>query len=277
MESLLTCHLRTRAVSKTGYFLGETILMPKSNSYVFPTQAPNPRITIATDDALQTERALRERGVTISDPVNLYDEFYVGGFLDSEGSERGFALPRRATGLLKNRRTSELFGAGIGRGAEGASLEGATPLRGRLGPALEHVTAPSAAHELRERGSRRAAPAPQQPQRPVKRHQVGEEPDQRGAQQEPAVADGRHHCDGSTTPPRVLRLTRTSPTGRPRTARARRRRRSARSGSRAPTAPPLQHLAIAPAAPQHWHPPEALDGDRFTTNRPIAIVRLKPA
>jgi hypothetical protein len=81
---------------QVGYFLGETILMLKSNWYASPTQAPNPRITITTDDALQTERALRERGVTISDPVNLYDEFYVGGFLDSEGNKLWFCSPEKS-------------------------------------------------------------------------------------------------------------------------------------------------------------------------------------
>ena len=38
----------------------------------------------------------RERGVTISDPVNLYDEFYVGGFLDSEGNKLWFCSPEKS-------------------------------------------------------------------------------------------------------------------------------------------------------------------------------------
>ena len=78
---------------QVGYLLGDIILMLKSNWYASPTQDPNPRITIETDDALQTERELRERGVTISDPVNAYDEFYVGGFLDSEGNKLWFCSP----------------------------------------------------------------------------------------------------------------------------------------------------------------------------------------
>jgi catechol 2,3-dioxygenase-like lactoylglutathione lyase family enzyme len=81
---------------RVGYSLGETMLMLKSNWYASPTQDPNPRITIETEDALRTERALRERGVTISDPVNLYDEFYVGGFLDSEGNKLWFCSPAKS-------------------------------------------------------------------------------------------------------------------------------------------------------------------------------------
>ena len=80
---------------QVGYLLGETILMLKANWYASPTTEPNPRITIATEDATQTERALRERGVTISDPVTLYDEFYVGSFLDSEGNKIWFCSPEK--------------------------------------------------------------------------------------------------------------------------------------------------------------------------------------
>jgi hypothetical protein len=35
-------------------------------------------------------------GVTISDPVNLFDEFYVGGFLDSEGNKLWFCSPEKS-------------------------------------------------------------------------------------------------------------------------------------------------------------------------------------
>ena len=78
---------------QVGYLLGQTILMLKANWYAPPTEAPNPRVTIATDDARQTERVLRERGVGISDPVALYDEFWVGAFLDSEGNKLWFCSP----------------------------------------------------------------------------------------------------------------------------------------------------------------------------------------
>ena len=73
--------------NQVGYYLGDIILMLKSNWYACPTQNPNPRITIETDDAMQMERQLRESGVIISDPIEAYDEFYVGSFLDSEGNK----------------------------------------------------------------------------------------------------------------------------------------------------------------------------------------------
>ncbi|HEY5891990.1 MAG TPA: VOC family protein [Chthoniobacterales bacterium] len=80
---------------QVGYFLGETILMLKANWYAPPTQLPNPRITIATENARETERALLGRGVVISDPVALFDEFYVGSFLDSEGNKLWFCSPEK--------------------------------------------------------------------------------------------------------------------------------------------------------------------------------------
>ena len=76
-----------------GYLLGQTILMLKTNWYAAPTDLPNPRVTIATDHAPATEEALRARGVTISDPVQTFDEFYVGSFLDSEGNKLWFCSP----------------------------------------------------------------------------------------------------------------------------------------------------------------------------------------
>ena len=78
---------------QVGFLLGETILMLKPDWYAPPTQEPNPRITIATDHAPDTENALREKAVVISDPVQAYDEFYVGSFLDSEGNKLWFCSP----------------------------------------------------------------------------------------------------------------------------------------------------------------------------------------
>jgi len=78
---------------QVGHLLGQTILMLKPNWYAPPTDAPNPRITIATDHAPQTEAVLRARGVTIADPVQPYDDFYVGSFLDSEGNKLWFCSP----------------------------------------------------------------------------------------------------------------------------------------------------------------------------------------
>jgi hypothetical protein len=49
-------------------------------------------ITLEVEDARETEKRLKERGVTISDPVKLYEEkFWVGGFLDSEGNKIWFS------------------------------------------------------------------------------------------------------------------------------------------------------------------------------------------
>jgi hypothetical protein len=78
---------------QVGYYLGQTILMLKAGWYAPPTELPNPRITIATDHAPETEAKLREKGVRISDPVQAYDDFYVGSFLDSEGNKLWFCSP----------------------------------------------------------------------------------------------------------------------------------------------------------------------------------------
>lgn len=76
-----------------GWLLGETILMLKPEWYAPPTDAPNPRVTIATENAHRTEALLRTRGVVISDPVETYDDFNIGSFLDSEGNKLWFCSP----------------------------------------------------------------------------------------------------------------------------------------------------------------------------------------
>jgi catechol 2,3-dioxygenase-like lactoylglutathione lyase family enzyme len=76
---------------QVGYKIGETILMLKADWDQPPVQEPNPRVTIETDDARLTEKELRSRGVTISDPVEIYDKVHaVGSFLDSEGNKLWF-------------------------------------------------------------------------------------------------------------------------------------------------------------------------------------------
>ena len=76
---------------QVGYLIGETILLLKANWDQPPVQNPNPRITVETDDARDTEKALRSRGVVISDPVEIYDRTHaVGSFLDTEGSKIWF-------------------------------------------------------------------------------------------------------------------------------------------------------------------------------------------
>ncbi len=79
---------------QVGYLLGQTILMLKDDWYGTPTEMPNPRITIATDNAREIAAALKGRGVAIADPVEAYDDgFYVGSFLDSEGNKLWFCSP----------------------------------------------------------------------------------------------------------------------------------------------------------------------------------------
>jgi catechol 2,3-dioxygenase-like lactoylglutathione lyase family enzyme len=78
---------------QVGYLMGETILMLKAEWYAPPTESPNPRITIATEHAPDTESRLRSQNIIISDPVQAYDEFYVGSFLDSEGNKLWFCSP----------------------------------------------------------------------------------------------------------------------------------------------------------------------------------------
>jgi catechol 2,3-dioxygenase-like lactoylglutathione lyase family enzyme len=75
---------------QVGYLLDQVILMLKANWDV-PTATPNPRVTIETEDARETEKGLRARGIEISDPVQVCDEVhYVGSFLDSEGNKIWF-------------------------------------------------------------------------------------------------------------------------------------------------------------------------------------------
>lgn len=83
---------------QVGFLFANVIVMLKptdSGWYARPSAQLNPRITFASNDAPQTEKALREREVTISDPVQAYPEegFYVGSFLDSEGNKLWFCSP----------------------------------------------------------------------------------------------------------------------------------------------------------------------------------------
>lgn len=77
--------------TQVGYLMDQTILMLKPNSDVPPTATPNPRVTIETENAPETEKGLRARGVVIPDPVQIYDDIhYVGSFLDTEGNKLWF-------------------------------------------------------------------------------------------------------------------------------------------------------------------------------------------
>jgi catechol 2,3-dioxygenase-like lactoylglutathione lyase family enzyme len=79
-----------------GWWLEQVILMLKPN-WAAPTEMPNPRVTLATDHALATQEALRARDITITDEVQVYGDFYVGSFLDSEGNKLWFCSPAKTS------------------------------------------------------------------------------------------------------------------------------------------------------------------------------------
>jgi hypothetical protein len=77
--------------------LGNVILLlkPREEWYGKPTDELNARITVEVNDAYATEKALRDRGVTISDPVAVYGDNPIGAFLDSEGNKLWFCSESR--------------------------------------------------------------------------------------------------------------------------------------------------------------------------------------
>lgn len=79
-----------------GWWLGQVILMLKPN-WATPTEMPNPRVTLATDHAPATQEALRARDIAIADEVQVYGDFYVGSFLDSDGNKLWFCSPANAS------------------------------------------------------------------------------------------------------------------------------------------------------------------------------------
>lgn len=88
---------------QVGYSFGNVILMIKSvpdGWYARPSGQLNPRITLATDHAPDTQQELQARGVSIADPVQAYPDegFYVGSFLDSEGNKIWFCSPMEGSG-----------------------------------------------------------------------------------------------------------------------------------------------------------------------------------
>ncbi len=77
---------------RVGWWLGQIILMMKPD-WAAPTALPNPRVTLATEQAHATQAALRARGIEIANEVQAYGDFYVGSFLDSEGNKLWFCSP----------------------------------------------------------------------------------------------------------------------------------------------------------------------------------------
>ena len=80
---------------QVGWWLGQVILMLKPN-WAAPTETPNPRVTLATDHAPATQDALRARSIMVANEVQVYGDFYVGSFLDSEGNKLWFCSPTNA-------------------------------------------------------------------------------------------------------------------------------------------------------------------------------------
>lgn len=78
--------------SETAFMIGNVVLLLKAQNdwYGKPTQELNARITLEVKDAYATEKALRERGVTMADPVQVYGANPIGSFLDSEGNKLWF-------------------------------------------------------------------------------------------------------------------------------------------------------------------------------------------
>ena len=74
---------------QVGNHLGDAVLLFKTDAGQ-PSTSLNPRVTVQTDDARKMEAALRQRGVTIADPVETYGSATVGSFLDSEGNKLWF-------------------------------------------------------------------------------------------------------------------------------------------------------------------------------------------
>jgi len=74
------------------FMIGDVILLlkPQEEWYGKPTEELNARITLEVKDAYATQKALLERGVTISDPVTVYGDNPIGAFLDSEGNKLWF-------------------------------------------------------------------------------------------------------------------------------------------------------------------------------------------
>jgi catechol 2,3-dioxygenase-like lactoylglutathione lyase family enzyme len=74
------------------FMIGNVILLlkPVEEWYGRPTEELNARITLEVKDSYATEKALRQRGVTISDPVAVYGGNPIGSFLDSEGNKLWF-------------------------------------------------------------------------------------------------------------------------------------------------------------------------------------------
>ncbi len=85
---------RPQADGDAGFAVGSLTILLKllAGPAAGAEKSPYPRLTIAVADAPQMARDLAARGVTISDPVQRYEDgrYWVGALLDSEGNKLWF-------------------------------------------------------------------------------------------------------------------------------------------------------------------------------------------
>ncbi len=91
-EDMLGLARAFEGAEHVGWQLDEIVLMLKPD-WETPTATPNPRITLASVDAMATLAALRARGIEVADEVQAYGDFLIGSFLDSEGNKLWFCSP----------------------------------------------------------------------------------------------------------------------------------------------------------------------------------------
>ncbi|MFP5401574.1 MAG: VOC family protein [Gammaproteobacteria bacterium] len=91
-EDMLGLARAFEGAEHVGWQLDEIVLMLKPD-WETPTATPNPRITLASVDAMATQAALRARGIEVADEVQAYGDFLIGSFLDSEGNKLWFCSP----------------------------------------------------------------------------------------------------------------------------------------------------------------------------------------
>lgn len=75
---------------QVGNWIGDTVVLLKTDWPAPPSDALTPRVTLETESARATEEALRAKGVRIPDPVAHFGAAQVGSFLDSEGNKLWF-------------------------------------------------------------------------------------------------------------------------------------------------------------------------------------------
>lgn len=74
------------------YMVGDSIILlkPIGEWYGRPSPDLNARVTLEVADAAETEKELRQKGVTVSDAVGTFEGHPLGAFLDSEGNKLWF-------------------------------------------------------------------------------------------------------------------------------------------------------------------------------------------